>query len=139
MELDNNELRNVEQIFSRCLLSVTDVDLWSVYLDYVRRINNIATDTSGAARSTISQAYEFVLNNIGIDREAGRIWQEYIAFVKSGPGHIGGSGWQDQQKMDHLRKVYQNAICIPVQGVDTIWQEYNAFEMGLNKVTVSKA
>lgn len=136
MELEVNEFYRVEQLFGRCLMKVFNVDLWSLYLDYIRRRNNLQTDTGGKARTIISQAYEFVLNTIGHDREAGKIWQEYISFIKSGPGSIGGSGWQDQQKMDHLRKIYQRATCIPVNGVETMWKEYDQFEMGLNKTTV---
>ena len=115
-----------------------NVDLWSLYLDYIRRRNNLVTDVGGKARSTVSQSYEFVLNNIGIDRDSGRIWQDYVAFIKSGPGVVGGSDWQGQQKMDHLRKVYQRVICIPVNGVEAMWKEYDSFEMGLNKMTVLK-
>ncbi|KAF8458268.1 hypothetical protein BDZ91DRAFT_666067 [Kalaharituber pfeilii] len=138
MELANNEFIRVEQIFSRCLIPVLNIELWTLYLNYIRRRQNLTTDTGGRARGIISQAYEFVLNNVGIDRDAGHIWQEYIQFVKSSPGNIGGSGWQDQQKMDLLRKVYQRAICIPIQTVDQIWREYDAFEMGLNKITGRK-
>jgi cleavage stimulation factor subunit 3 len=83
------------------------------------------------------QAYEAVLDAIGIDKESGKIWQDYIQFIKSGPGIVGGSTWQDQQKMDLLRKVYQRAICIPTQVVESIWREYSTFEMSLNKLTVS--
>ena len=39
--------------------------------------------------------------------------------------------------MDVLRKAYQRAICIPLNNVESIWQEYNQFENGLNKMTVS--
>jgi cleavage stimulation factor subunit 3 len=137
MELANNELRRVEQIFQRCILPVLSVEICSLYLDYIRRINNLATDAGGRARTIIAQAYEFVLNHVGIDKESSRIWQDYIAFIKSGPGTVGGTGWQDQQKMDHLRKVYQRVICIPIQGVDQLWREYDQFEMSLNKLTVS--
>ena len=137
MELSNNEFIRVEQIFSRCLIPVLNVELWGLYLNYIRRRQNLTTDTGGRARAIVSQAYDFVLNNVGIDRDSGQIWQEYVQFVKSSPGNIGGSGWQDQQKMDLLRKVYQRAICIPVQGVEQLWREYDGFEMGLNKITVS--
>jgi cleavage stimulation factor subunit 3 len=126
----------VERIFQRSLLIVPHVELWSEYLDYIRRRNNLTTDTTGKARLTLTQCYEFVLNGIGCDREAGRIWSEYIQFVKSGPGHVGGSGWQDQQKMDSLRKVYQKAVTMPVHGVEQLWREYDQFEQGLNKLTV---
>jgi cleavage stimulation factor subunit 3 len=136
MELANNDFYRVEQIFNKSLMSVANTQLWSVYLDYVRRRNNLTTDTAGTARTTISQAYEFVLQNIGMDRDSGRIWQEFIQFIRNGPGTIGGSGWQDQQKMDLLRKKYQRAICVPMSTVNVLWKEYDAFEMGLNKMTV---
>jgi cleavage stimulation factor subunit 3 len=138
MELANNELIRVEQIFFRSLLNVPNVELWSLYLDYIRRRNNLTTDTGGKARAIVSQAYEFVLNSVGCDREAGKIWGDHVQFVKSGPGNVGGSGWQDQQKMDSLRKVYQKAVTMPVQGVEQLWREYDQFEQGLNKLTVFK-
>jgi cleavage stimulation factor subunit 3 len=136
MELENNEFQRVEQVFSRCLLTVPNVELWSLYLDYIRRRNNLTNDPQGKARTIISQAYDFVLTNIGCDKEAGRIWQDQIAFVKSGPGNVGGSNWMDQQKMDSLRRVYQKAVTQPVIGVEAMWREYDAFEHGLNKITV---
>lgn len=71
-----------------------------------------------------------------MDKDAGNIWKDYIEFIRSGPGQIGGNGWQDQQKMDLLRKTFQKAICIPLHNVNALWKEYDAFEMGLNKMTV---
>ncbi|EGE01527.1 mRNA 3'-end-processing protein rna14 [Trichophyton equinum CBS 127.97] len=138
MESENNELYKLEQIFTKCLLSIPNVQLWSLYLDYVRRRNNLTTDTSGDARRTITSAYDLALQHIGIDKDSGNIWVDYIQFLRSGPGNIGGSGWQDQQKMDLLRKAYQRAICIPTQAINTLWKEYDQFEMGLNKLTGRK-
>lgn len=100
-------------------------------------MNDLNVDSSGSARATVSQAYDFVLANIGIDRDSGKIWQDYIQFIRSAPGSIGGSSWQDQQKMDQLRKVYQRAICVPMSNVNDLWKQYDQFEMGLNKMTVS--
>ena len=137
MELDNENRSAAEQIFGKSLLTVPNVQLWSVYLNYIRRVNDLLNDLSGSARATISQAYDFVLANIGVDRDSGRIWQEYIQFVRSAPGQIGGTSWQDQQKMDQLRKAYQRAICVPMSSVNNLWKEYDQFEMGLNKLTVS--
>lgn len=39
--------------------------------------------------------------------------------------------------MDNLRKVYQRAVCIPLNNVEALWKAYDAFESGLNKLTVS--
>lgn len=137
MELELNNFVEAEQLFSKSLLSVPNVKLWTVYLDYIRRRNDLSSDTTGQARQTITQAYEFVIDNIGVDKDSGRIWSDYVQFVRSAPGQIGGSNWQDQQKMDQLRKIYQRAICMPIPNVTTLWKEYDQFEMGLNKMTVS--
>lgn len=135
-ELEQNNFWHAEQIFSGNLLNVPNVKLWSTYLDYVRRRNNISSDPTGSARQIVSQTYDFVLQTVGIDKDSGNIWQDYINFIKSGPGQVGGTTWQDQQKMDLLRKAYQRAVCVPTQTVQALWKEYDAFEMGLNKMTV---
>lgn len=136
MENDAQNRLPMEHIFNKTLLQIPNVQLWALYLGHVRRHNNLTTDTSGAARQIISQAYDLALQHIGIDKDSGGIWQDYVQFIRSGPGIIGGSNWQDQQKMDLLRKTYQRAICIPTQAVHTLWKEYDGFEMGLNKMTV---
>ncbi|KAJ5287991.1 RNA-processing protein HAT helix [Penicillium angulare] len=138
MESDLNELFRLEQIFSRTLLTIPSVKLWSVYLDYVRRRNPLTTDTTGQARRVISSAYDLALQYVGMDKEAGDIWTNYVEFIRSSPGTVGGTGWQDQQKMDLLRKAYQKAICVPTQAVNALWKEYDQFEMGLNKMTGRK-
>ncbi|GAW13291.1 hypothetical protein ANO14919_026720 [Xylariales sp. No.14919] len=137
LELSLDNFAQAENIFGRTLFSVPHVQLWTAYLNYVRRRNDL-NDPSGQARQTVSQAYEFVLNNIGQDRDAGTIWQDYISFIKSGPGQLGGTSWQDQQKMDLLRKTYQRAICIPTANLNVFWKEYDLFELGLNKMTGRK-
>ncbi|KAI1111145.1 hypothetical protein F5Y14DRAFT_426389 [Nemania sp. NC0429] len=137
MELSLDNFVQAEGIFSRTLFAVPHVQLWTAYLNYVRRRNDL-NDPSGQARQTVSQAYEFVLNNIGQDRDAGTIWQDYILFIKSGPGQLGGTTWQDQQKMDLLRKAYQRAICVPTSNLNLFWKEYDQFELGLNKMTGRK-
>ncbi|SPQ24730.1 b246e5c7-ed4d-46ae-aa76-2c0df1500e00 [Thermothielavioides terrestris] len=137
MELDMNNFPEAELIFNKSLMSTLNVNLWTKYLDYIRRRNDL-NDSTGNARQTVSRAYEFVIDNIGLDKDSGKIWAEYIQFIKFGPGTVGGSQWQDQQKMDQLRKAYQRAICVPIANVNTLWKEYDQFEMGLNKLTGRK-
>jgi cleavage stimulation factor subunit 3 len=137
MELDNDDFAHAEQIFTKTLLNANNVQLWRVYLDYIRRRHNINIDTTGKARMTVQQAFDFTLSKVGIDKDAGVLWQDYIAFVKSGPGVIGGNGWQDNQKMDAVRAAYKRALSVPSELISSFWSEYQAFEVGLNKVTVS--
>jgi cleavage stimulation factor subunit 3 len=137
MESEHDNFEIIENIFGRGLMTVLNVSLWNVYLNYIRRRNDLITDVTGRARSTISSAYDFALDNIGIDKDSGRIWQDYIQFVKSAPGVAGGTSWQDQQKMDQVRSAYQRAINVPMSTLNTLWKEYDQFELSLNKTTVS--
>lgn len=38
--------------------------------------------------------------------------------------------------MDLMRKIYQRAVCLPLENLEALWQDYNAFENDLNKATV---
>ncbi|KAF2470295.1 uncharacterized protein BDR25DRAFT_343074 [Lindgomyces ingoldianus] len=138
METDLDEFSRIERLFERSIMATPHVDLWSTYISYIRRRNNLTTDQSGNARQIITQVYEFVLDNVGIDVNSGRIWHEYIEFIKSGPGIVGGSNWQDMQKMDTLRKVYQRAIAVPTSALLEIWREYDRFELSFNKAAGRK-
>src|SRR5262245_38969085 len=130
MELDMNHFPEAEAIFNKSLMSTLNVNLWTKYLDYIRRRNDL-NDSSGNARQTVSRAYDFVIDNIGLDKDAGRIWAEYIPFIKFGPGTVGGSQWQDQQKMDQMHKAYQRARCVTIANVKTLWKEYYRCELGV--------
>lgn len=91
-------------------------------------------NASPETRDIVAKAYDFALQHVGQDKDSGDIWGEYIQFVKSGPAN---STWEQQQKMDHLRKIYQRAVQIPLENVETLWKDYEAFENGLSKITVS--
>ena len=56
--------------------------MFQFYLDYIRRMNNVLTGGE-QAHSTILQAYEFVVSVIGIDKDSGGIWADYLGFVRS--------------------------------------------------------
>ncbi|KAK4705927.1 cleavage stimulation factor subunit 3, partial [Phenoliferia sp. Uapishka_3] len=138
LELSHSLFQNVEAIFGRCLRLSPAVELWKFYLDYIRRVNPVDAslgDRAKEARGTISKAFEYALQHVGQDRRAGDIWMEYIAFLKEGQNR---GTWEDQQRMDALRKAYQRAVCIPLNNVEAIWQEYNSFENNLNKMTAKK-
>lgn len=136
MELEFEELKRVERLFERSIGTNPNVGLWSTYINYIRRVHNMDTDPD-RSRPVITQVYEFVLDQIGIDFNSGRIWMDYIEFLKSSlPGVLGGSDWRDLQKMDTLRKVYQRAIAVPTNATMDIWREYNNFELHMNKATV---
>ena len=82
MELIDGEFKRVEEIFQKCLPVAWSVEMFNFYLDYIRRMNNVLTGGE-QARTTISQAYEFVISVVGIDKDSGAIWADYLDFVKS--------------------------------------------------------
>ncbi|KAK2609740.1 hypothetical protein N8I77_003227 [Diaporthe amygdali] len=132
LELSMNNFGGAEELFKRTLPTIRNVRLWTVYLDYIRRRNDLS-DTTGQARETIAKCFEFVLSSVGVDKDSGPIWAEYIQFIKSGPGQVGETDWASRQKMDQLRKTYQRAIAIPTRNLNTLWREYDQFEMGIDK------
>ena len=137
MENDVNNRSGLEKIFQRTLMQIAYLPIWSMYLDHVRRHNNTITDSSHTARKTITAAFELALKQVGLDKESGSMWQDYISFIKKEiPGIVGGSGSDDTRKMDQLRMVYQRAICVPTTATNILWKEYDNFERGINKVTV---
>ncbi|OWZ63165.1 mRNA 3'-end-processing protein RNA14 [Cryptococcus neoformans] len=143
LELALSNFAEVEAIFASTLkgsagiTTAADVSIWTAYLHYIRRQNPLAEGSANAAdvRSTITDAYEFALRECGFDRESGDIWDEYIKFVASGPAT---NQWDTQAKNDNLRKIYQRAVCIPLNNIEALWKSYDTFESSLNKLTAKK-
>lgn len=48
------------------------------------------------------------------------------------------SSYEEQQKMDLLRKIFQKAIHTPLTNLEEIWKEYDKFENSLSKLTAKK-
>ncbi|KAM6494639.1 hypothetical protein JOM56_009262 [Amanita muscaria] len=67
-----------------------------------------------ATRDVVRKSYEFALQQVGQDKESGHIWSDYIQFIKSGEAT---TTWEEQQKMDALRKVYHRAVQIPLDNI----------------------
>ncbi|KAJ2925795.1 hypothetical protein H1R20_g11295, partial [Candolleomyces eurysporus] len=127
---DEATFAEAEQLFIKFLRSSPNVDLWKFYLTYVRRRN-----TGSSTRDIVRKSYEFALNHVGQDKDAGEIWNDYIQFLKAGDA---SSTWEEQQKMDALRKAYHRAVQIPLDNVERLWSELETFENNLNKITAKK-
>ncbi|KAJ1904141.1 mRNA 3'-end-processing protein rna14 [Coemansia sp. IMI 209127] len=132
LELSRGNRESAESIFNSNLFNVPSIELWKCYLDYVLKSN---TNEQGMvihpeSRATVTDCYKLVLENIGLDREAGQIWINYIAFLGSAQTH---APYEDQQKQDSLREAYQSAVVIPVLRVEDIWKDYDAFEVQIDR------
>ncbi|KAJ3999710.1 hypothetical protein F5050DRAFT_880660 [Lentinula boryana] len=122
-----------EGLFKRFLkVTSPSVNMYRYYLTYIRRIN---TGTDAQSRETIRKSYEFAINSIGSDKDSGDIWSDYIAFLNSGEN---STTWEEQQKMDMVRKAYQRAVQTPLDNIEKLWSDYEAFEVKLNRITAKK-
>ena len=126
----------MENIFKESLTQNLNVELWSIYINYVRRRYSMTTGDVTKSFRVIEQSFQFVLSNVGMDPNSGKIWQDYIDFLKTSPGVIGGNDWQDKAKADTLRSAYQRAIAVPTSALNVLWKEYDIFETQSNKANV---
>lgn len=133
MELDHDHFKKAEEIFSRTVTDIPNVQLCTTYLDYVRRRYPTTTDNG---RSIVTEAFKAILKIVGKDKDSGPLWQDYLAFLRTTPGNVTGTGWQDQQKKDAVRGAYQQAVCIPHSSVAAMWTEYNKFEREIDRTKV---
>ncbi|KAJ3496355.1 hypothetical protein NLJ89_g10496 [Agrocybe chaxingu] len=119
-----------EELFKKFLKPSPCVELWGLYLTYVRRLNPAAS-----RRDIVKASYEFALNHVGQDKDSGSIWADYLEFLKSGET---ATTWEEEQKVVSLRKAYHRAVQIPLENAERLWRDLEAFEMGVNKITAKK-
>ena len=137
----------IKDIFSRCLLSCADVELWCLYIKYIRDTSD--SNTTGGIAS-IREAYEYTLLNIGQDAEAGPIWLAYLTFLKlASPellfpekGSGDGSGptvLQTAAQTAAMREVFKRALLVPSETTtERLWRDYELFENGINKALATE-
>jgi len=104
----------VEKLFQRALLKVLNIELWKIYLTYIR-------DTKASLdnyNAKMAQAYDFALDHMGMDFFSYSIWTDYILFLKN--VDVAGS-YAENQKISQIRKIYHRGIVIPMLNVETLW------------------
>ena len=137
IELDRGNLEGAKTIFSQCLLSCMNVDLWRSYLRYINIVRGRRAQrcTLHIARSSqlrvqtneqrgdegaleVLRAYEFSLERIGWASAAGSLWVEFLAFlaaVRVGSTRFtllfqSTAGQEQSARAARLRTHYQRAL-----------------------------
>lgn len=132
--MNRSEFQDVEQLFSKCLPITEDVDLFRLYVSYVRRTNDVITGGENA-RGIVIQAFEFAVNKVGIDINSGSLWNDYLNFLKN---WTPVASWEQQQKVDLIRRVYKRLLTIPTEKIEQEWSTYTKWENEINSSTASK-
>ncbi|XP_034234284.1 protein suppressor of forked [Thrips palmi] len=130
-EMKARNFEKVEKLFQRCLMKVLNIDLWKLYLTYVKE-----TKASLASyKEKMAQAYDFALEKIGMDIQSYSIWSDYVNFLK-GVEAVGS--YAENQKISAVRKVYQRGVVNPMLNIEQLWKDYMAFEQAINPIIAEK-
>ncbi len=128
--IDMESIPKIEKLFATCLKTVVHPELWRIYIVYLKKKGGSNMD-----KNVLQKAYEYALQHIGSDPDSGVFWSEYIEFLRQGKP---ANQYEEQLKMDLLRKTWQRAITLPLANLETLWRDYDSFENSLNKLTVSQ-
>ncbi|CAH0699571.1 unnamed protein product [Spodoptera exigua] len=119
------------ELFQRCLMKILNIELWRLYLNYVKETKCMLP----TYKEKMAQAYDFALDKIGLDIHAYPIWNDYITFLR-GVEAVGS--YAENQKISAVRKVYQRAVITPIIGIETLWKDYIAFEQSINTIIAER-
>ncbi|KAK0086162.1 hypothetical protein PV325_003667 [Microctonus aethiopoides] len=130
-EMKMRNFEKVEKLFQRCLMKILNIELWKLYLSYVKETKaSLAT-----YKEKMAQAYDFALDNIGMDIHSYSIWNDYVTFLKSVEA-VGS--YAENQKISAVRKVYQRGVVNPMINMEQLWKDYMAFEQNINPIIAEK-
>ncbi|GCF01012.1 mRNA 3'-end-processing protein rna14 [Zygosaccharomyces mellis] len=137
-ELQRDEFEFVEKMLAQCLsgkLANNDLPLWSTYLDYVRRRNNLITGGQ-EARAVVVKAFELVLDKCAIfEPKASQFWNDYLNFLEQWKPV---NKWEEQQRLDMIRTLYKRMLCVPFENIEKMWNRYTEWEQDVNSLTARK-
>ncbi|XP_046383403.1 protein suppressor of forked isoform X1 [Ischnura elegans] len=131
LEMRARNFERVEKLFQRCLMKVLNIELWKLYLSYVKE-TKAALPTY---KEKMAQAYDFALEKIGMDIQSYSLWNDYVNFLKSVEA-VGS--YAENQKISAVRKVYQRGVVNPMVNIEQLWKDYMAFEQGINPIIAEK-
>ncbi|CAG9770173.1 unnamed protein product [Ceutorhynchus assimilis] len=130
-EIKARNFERVEKLFQRCLIRILNIELWKLYLTYVKETKA----SLPSYKEKMAQAYDFALDKIGMDIHSFSIWNDYVNFLK-GVEAVGS--YAENQKIGAVRKVYQRGIITPMTGMESLWKDYIVFEQNINPIIAEK-
>ncbi|CDF87963.1 BN860_18492g1_1 [Zygosaccharomyces bailii CLIB 213] len=137
-ELQRDEFEFVEKMLAQCLsgeLANNDLPLWSTYLDYVRRRNNLITGGQ-EARAVVVKAFDLVMDKCAVfEPRSSQFWNDYLSFLEQWKPV---NKWEEQQRLDMLRKLYKRMLSVPFDNIEKMWNRYTEWEQDVNSLTARK-
>ncbi|KAL5010433.1 hypothetical protein ScPMuIL_012738 [Solemya velum] len=130
-ELKFKNYEQVEKLFQRCLIRVLAIDLWKMYLAYIKETKAVLP----SFREKMAQAYDFALDKMGMDIMSYQIWADYVHFLKSVEA-VGS--YAENQRITAVRKVYQRGVVNPMINIEALWKDYCAYEQSINPLIAKR-
>ena len=121
------------------LLACPSAELWRSYTRYMVKTNDPTTEEGV---QTIKAAFEYTMDAVGEDVDAGPLWLDCVTFLQSVdathacPDAAGEHA--ESARMQEVRRAYQRAVSVPTTSIDALYREYDAFETKLSP-TLAKA
>ncbi|CEF67464.1 Cleavage stimulation factor subunit 3 [Strongyloides ratti] len=121
-EAKYNNDDEVQNLFSRCLLDVLDIELWKYYISYVKETN--VSRTSGL--TTYEEALVFAIEHVGNDMNSFDIYMEYIDNCKA----LAATSDENNSvnTSSAIRKAFRHALSVPMESIDLLYKEYQEME-----------
>lgn len=108
----------VTRVYERGVVTArASVDLWRAYTSHA------AAELPHADAAAV---FEAAVQAVGLDPGAHPLWAAYIEHMRSAPAH---STLADSHKRDALRRAFQRAVRAPVAHLETLWRDYETFEL----------
>lgn len=132
--------QEAQAVIQRGLAESLGTELFRYYIEFVQAtaqatLAAVPTDATAEvkeeaqerARADVERAYEHTLDQLSFSFDARSIWTQYIEFLKEMPQD---DHFQAGQRVSKLRSAYRRALSSPVENMEGLWQEYEAFEKG---------
>ncbi|KAI1287093.1 Cleavage stimulation factor subunit 3 [Halotydeus destructor] len=130
-EMKARNFDKVEKLFQRCLTKVLHIELWKLYLLYIKETKCTMSNFG----EKMAKAYDFALDKIGMDHSSYVIWNDYVNFLKN-VNAVGS--YAENQKITAVRKVYQKGVVNPMANIEQFWKDYVSYEQGVNQIIAEK-
>jgi cleavage stimulation factor subunit 3 len=132
--LENNYIL-ADEALSNCLLKCRNVELWQSYLllTKIHSVNSVKLTSSSTSAFYFTEhaklvgTFERALDCVGSSLSAAVIWQDYIYFIRNGIV-FDNNFIEVGKKLSALRSVFQRAVCVPMDNMEAVWNEYEVFE-----------
>ncbi|CAI2190405.1 7617_t:CDS:10 [Funneliformis geosporum] len=119
-ELSQDDKSKVQEIYPNSFRYSISVEMAKHYIENVRKQVEASIPPENDPIGSIISIYKYALNHVGLDIEAGIIWQDYLNFLNNLE--------PTDNMVNELRDAYKQALKIPLNNIEEIWKSYKKNE-----------